>query len=171
VRHPNGRGQSLVEFALVFPVLVLAIGGVIQAGTYFWAQSTLEQVAHDLGRWAVTQRAQPCSSIPDMAAKADGFANSTNLIGHASGEYTTATYRAYADGTPLPATAAFPRGVEAAWTISPVPSPPVPCPAPNNAATWFVTIRLTHTIPVFFPLLPIPSAISVTTTTQMEPTT
>jgi Flp pilus assembly protein TadG len=168
VRHRNGRGQSLVEFALVFPVFILVLGGIVQAGTYFWAQSTLEQVAHDLGRWAVTQAASPCSSIADMAAKADGFANSTNLIGHASGEYTTATYRVYPDNSPLPSTAPFARGVEAVWSN---PSPSVPCPAPNNAATWFVTIRMTHTVPVFFPLLPIPSAISVTTTTQMEPTT
>jgi hypothetical protein len=171
VRHPNGRGQSLVEFALVFPVLVLAIGGVIQAGTYFWAQSTLEQVAHDLGRWAVTQRAQPVQLDPGHGREGRRFRQQHQP--HRARE------RRVHDGDiprlcrrhAAPGHGRLPPWRRGGVDDQPRPVTPVPCPAPNNAATWFVTIRLTHTVPVFFPLLPIPSAISVTTTTQMEPTT
>ena len=49
------RGQSLVEFAIVFPVFIALVGGVIQFGMVFWAQNTLTQVVRDTGRWAATQ--------------------------------------------------------------------------------------------------------------------
>jgi Flp pilus assembly protein TadG len=41
----RSRGQSLAEFALVFPILMLIIGGIIQFGVIFWGQNTLTQVA------------------------------------------------------------------------------------------------------------------------------
>ncbi|HEY8773487.1 MAG TPA: TadE family protein, partial [Gaiellaceae bacterium] len=49
------RGQSLVEFAIVLPVLMLIIGAIIQFGIIFWGQNTLTQIARDTGRWASTQ--------------------------------------------------------------------------------------------------------------------
>jgi len=38
-RRPRPRGQSLVEFALVFPVLMIIVGGIIQFGLIFWART------------------------------------------------------------------------------------------------------------------------------------
>ena len=55
-RSPNrrrSRGQSLAEFALVFPILMIILGGIIQFGIIFWAQNTLTQVARDTGRWEI----------------------------------------------------------------------------------------------------------------------
>ena len=46
----HGRGQSLVEFALVFPILMILVGGIIQFEIIFWAQNRLTQVARDTGR-------------------------------------------------------------------------------------------------------------------------
>jgi hypothetical protein len=57
-RSPNNRrsrGQSLVEFALVFPIFILLLGGMIQFGMIFWGQNTLNQVVRDTGRYAATR--------------------------------------------------------------------------------------------------------------------
>jgi Flp pilus assembly protein TadG len=57
-RPPNrrrSRGQSLVEFALVFPIFFLLLGGMIQFGMIFWGQNTLNQVVRDTGRYAATR--------------------------------------------------------------------------------------------------------------------
>ena len=51
----GARGQALVEFAIILPVFVLFLAGVIQFGILFWAQNTLTQIARDTGRWASTQ--------------------------------------------------------------------------------------------------------------------
>lgn len=50
----RSRGQSLVEFALVFPVFMLLLAGMIQFGVILWGQNTLNQVARDTGRYAAT---------------------------------------------------------------------------------------------------------------------
>ena|SRR5436190_7760428 len=56
-RLPNrrhSRGQSLVEFALVFPIFILLLAGMIQFGMIFWGQNTLNQLTRDTGRYAAT---------------------------------------------------------------------------------------------------------------------
>ena len=35
---PRSRGQSLVEFALIFPVLMILIGAIVQFGVIFWGK-------------------------------------------------------------------------------------------------------------------------------------
>ena len=57
------RGQSLVEFALVFPVFVLLLGGVIQFGIIFWGQNTLNQIVRDAGRYGATVAACTSASL------------------------------------------------------------------------------------------------------------
>src|ERR1044072_6391792 len=48
-RHRE-RGQSLLEFALVFPIFVLFLGGIVQFGIILWGQKTLNQVVRDTAR-------------------------------------------------------------------------------------------------------------------------
>ncbi len=45
----------MVEFALVFPIFVLLLGGMIQFGMIFWGQNTLNQLVRDTGRFAATR--------------------------------------------------------------------------------------------------------------------
>ncbi|HEX5147885.1 MAG TPA: TadE family protein, partial [Candidatus Limnocylindrales bacterium] len=59
-KRSRQHGQSLAEFAIVFPVLFLIVAAIIQFGLIFWSQNTLTQVARDTGRWAATQQA--CST-------------------------------------------------------------------------------------------------------------
>jgi Flp pilus assembly protein TadG len=48
------RGQSLVEFAIVVPVFMILLGGMIQFGFILWGQNSVNQVVRDAGRYAAT---------------------------------------------------------------------------------------------------------------------
>jgi hypothetical protein len=176
-------GQSLAEFALVVPILLAIVGGIIQFGVLFWAQNTLTQITRDTGRWASTQLASPCNTGGSaLALRADSIARSASLIGYppTSGGWSTATV--YSTWPPVPDNRPA-EGVEVAW---PIPAQPpnlvdADCPPSSNATAWFVTIRISHVIPVFFPGLQyLPGigtcdasgcnvSISATTTFRMEP--
>lgn len=47
-------GASAAEFALVLPLLLIAIFGTIDVGRYFWAINQLEKATQIGTRWAVT---------------------------------------------------------------------------------------------------------------------
>lgn len=150
-RHrQRSRGQSLAEFAIVFPVLMLVIGGIIQFGVIFAAQNALTQAVRDTGRWAATQQASPCSSTSSLASTANQIALRSTIIGYTAGQWTS-SYTVYADNTALPATPPNARGLEAVWS-TPDSSPT--CPPADNSETWFVTIRGSTVAPTFFPFFP-----------------
>ena len=78
---PLSRGQSLVEFAIVLPVLMLIIGAIIQFGIIFWGQNTLTQIARDTGRWASTQPGCD-TTLVDVLGTANATALNSSLIGY-----------------------------------------------------------------------------------------
>lgn len=139
----RSRGQGLVEFALVFPIFMLILGGVIQFGIIFWGQNTLNQVARDTGRWAASQ--QSCTDAAGVRATADQIARASSLIGYAPGTWTSS-------GT---------GDVTVAWSCT--------TPPKRNTETAWITVSLHHQVPVFFPWLPGNGAISTTTEFRMEP--
>src|SRR5712671_6032001 len=99
-RSGRPRGQSLAEFALVFPVLMLILGGIIQFGILFWGQNTLTQVARDTGRWAASQIACPTNGT--VTPIANSIAQSSSLIGYrTSADLTVAVSMS---GDPCPVT-------------------------------------------------------------------
>jgi hypothetical protein len=128
LRHTR-RGQTLVEFAIVLPILLLVIGGLVQLGILFWAQNTITQVARDTGRWAATQQARPCESgVSAVEAKANEIAAVSSLIG-----YDAASFN-----------------VTAAWT-GPSGELAADCPPPDNTHVWWVDITVESVVPVVFP--------------------
>jgi hypothetical protein len=172
----SSLGQALVETALVLPILLAIIGGIIQFGVAFWAQNTLTQVARDTGRWAATQQITPCNSAPSLAAvagQADTVAQSSSLIGYEDGEWNSAT--GFLATRPT-------EGVEVEW-LNPDPTTltDLDCPPSDNQTAWFVKIRVSHVIPTFLPGLQyLPAlgtcdatgchlSITTTTTFRMEP--
>jgi hypothetical protein len=180
--RPHARGQSLVEFAIVVPIMLAIVGGIVQFGVIFWAQNTLTQVVRDTGRWEASQQTPQCDlSGGAVAERANTIARNASLIGYppTSGGWSTATV-----SPTWPPVPDRPReGVEVAW---PIPSLPPDlqdseCPPTSNATAWFVTIRLSHVVPVFFPgfqYLPgigtcdssgCGLSLSATTTFRMEP--
>jgi len=97
------RGQSLVEFAIVLPVLMLIIGAIIQFGIIFWGQNTLTQIARDTGRWASTQPGCD-TTLVDVLGTANATALNSSLIGYPpSGGWTSpAKPCCYLERNPLP---------------------------------------------------------------------
>lgn len=155
-RDRHQRGQSLAEFAIVFPVMFLILAAIIQFALVFWAQNALTQVVRDTGRWAATQQTRPCDSGGvALVSKADEIALTSSLFGYSAGTWTGIN-----GGTPyafnvVPA----PReGVEATWPLS-IDSPPpggyanTDCPPDTNEIAWFVNIRVHHEVPLFFPFI------------------
>jgi Flp pilus assembly protein TadG len=150
-RRPiDHQGQALTEFALVLPILVLVIGGIIQFGIILWGQNTLNQIARDTGRWEATQ--QSCANSGAVVTKANEIAVRSSLIGYAANAWTGSNVNVSwqaADGVTTPA--------------------PSPCPPTTNTDARWVTIAITHQVPVFFPFIPGNGNLSTTTQFRMEP--
>jgi Flp pilus assembly protein TadG len=142
-RRPRSRGQSLVEFALVFPVLMIIVGGIIQFGLIFWGQNTLNQVVRDTGRWAATQQAD-CLTGPGRTAEAVLVTATANSVASSSSLIRPLT------------------GVTVDWSGA-------PCPPNSNQQEAWVHITITSTVPIFFPLVPGNGNISSETRFRMEP--
>ena len=132
-RHPQdaSRGQALVEFAIVLPLLVLIVLGIMQFGLLFWGQITLTQVARDTGRWAATQPACDQGTGTDQAdviGEAREIAAGSNLYGYAG-------------------------GADPDLTVTPTWSLGTPCPPENNSTVEWVYIDMTYRVDVFLPLI------------------
>ena len=144
----RGRGQAIAEFALVVPVLMAVIGGIIQFGFIFWAQNTLTQVVRDTGRWEVTQQT-PGGHCPDGTAalgdEANKIAASSSLLG-----YSTAWSISNVGNDANVASYVTDESIAVAWTADSDPNNEG-CPPQDNQAVWHVTIRINHTVPTFFP--------------------
>lgn len=141
----GGAGQSLAEFALVFPIMFLVVAAIIQFGLIFWSQNTLTQVARDTGRWAATQRDCTVAAIPSVVTTANQLAATSSLFGY-SGGWTS------------------PTNVNVVWTTTSGVCPPV-----GNQQVSFVRITLAYQVPVFFPFLPVSNNLSTTAEFRMEP--
>jgi Flp pilus assembly protein TadG len=150
LRPVRSRGQSLAEFALVFPILFLVVAAIIQFGLIFWAQNTLTQVARDTGRWAATQQdCNPATATGSVIATANAIAGSSSLIGYTAGSW---------DST----------NVQVAWTTE-TTTPPSTCPPVGNQQVAYVTITLHQSVPMFFPFLPVSNALTTQAQFRMEP--
>jgi Flp pilus assembly protein TadG len=160
-RH-RSRGQSLAEFAIVFPIFMLVIGGIVQLGVLFWGQNSLNQVVRDAGRYAVTQPDCSSTSVNDpvtgINAKIAALASQMGV--------------AKVTGTPV---VTMPTNGELVGT-PPVPDPisatsvaGVNCPAKSNADHVWLRITVNAQVPIFFPVVPGGGAISSTALFRMEP--
>jgi hypothetical protein len=134
------RGQALAEFALVIPVFMLVLGGVIQFGIWFWDQNTLNQIARDAGRYAATVKCTG-SSQGDIVSKTQALEASTPFAG---------TFGAVIVVIPTP--------------DSTVGCPPGPT---TNADVVWVSVKVEATVPTFFPF--VNGNISSSAKYRMEP--
>jgi Flp pilus assembly protein TadG len=58
----SSRGQSLVEFALVFPLFILLVAGMIDFGMGLYSYMTINNAARDAARLGATMcTANPCA--------------------------------------------------------------------------------------------------------------
>lgn len=56
LRRPPGRGQALVEFALIFPILILVLFGLVDLGRGVYAFSTVSNAAREGARVAAVNQ-------------------------------------------------------------------------------------------------------------------
>jgi len=150
--HRSHRGQSLTELALLLPLLLLLVGGVIQYGVLISARHSLIQVGRDVGRWAATQGPDACDDAPTATppqplTEADAIAQATSLLGYSPGDWNTGNFMAYPNNTPLPASPPWTSGVEVVWSSD----GGAPCPPTDSTETAWVTVRLTYHAPVLLP--------------------
>lgn len=173
----SSGGQALVEFALVVGLFLFVVGGIIQFAVILWSQNTVNQIARDTARWAVTQSDSPCDSAAmraEVASTANQLASQWQLIG------------SHAWSTASTIDAVGPSGVGVEWYVDDDTLPPeidigevfpTDCPPSDNRLPWFVRIRVNQAVPIFLPGLQLISqtcasggfCISSTTELRMEP--
>lgn len=172
----HARGQTIVEFTLVAGLFLLVVGAVVQFGVILWSQNTVNQIARDTARWAVTQSDSPCDSAAMRTRVADTavqLAAKWQLIGPRSWSSASMTGAVGASGV----------GVD--WYVDEDTLPPeieigdvfpTDCPPSDNRLPWFVRIRINQAVPIFFPGLQMIAGdcapgfcVSSTTELRMEP--
>ncbi len=124
----------MVEFALVLPLLVLIMTGVMQFGLLFWTQITLTQIARDTGRWTSTQ-IWTCS--PVAATAGTQVATQANLVAQRSTLFGWSASNQVA--------------LSSGPTYTAVTG--IVCPPDDNQQIWNVSFKLSHTVPVFIPFV------------------
>jgi Flp pilus assembly protein TadG len=114
------RGAVLVEFAMVGPILIVMILGIVAYGGYFWMSHAVQQVANDAARAAVaglvaTERASLAQSalsssiggypfLVPSAAKATVSGDSTELKVAVAYDASGSPFWAFKGLIPLPST-------------------------------------------------------------------
>jgi Flp pilus assembly protein TadG len=134
-RRGRTTGQALVEFAIILPVLLLVLGGIVQFATMFWAQNTLTQVVRDTGRFAATQMS--CTNATPILNQGATNANLSSLLGNQQGTVYSGS--------------AWPH-FTVAWNEEPGNTVHT-CPPPDNQSTWWVSVSAQHRVPLFIPFI------------------
>ncbi len=67
--HRETRGVALVEFAIVMPVLLLVLIGILEFGRAYNAVATMQNASAEAARWAALH---PAASEDDIAAAIRG---------------------------------------------------------------------------------------------------
>ncbi len=57
-RRGRGRGQAMVEFALVFPIFALVVFGIIDVGRYVYVTNAFNQAAREAARYGSVEQWQ-----------------------------------------------------------------------------------------------------------------
>ncbi|GAA2019366.1 MULTISPECIES: TadE/TadG family type IV pilus assembly protein [Nocardioides] len=91
-RQRSERGATVVEFALLMPVLFLLLFGIIQYGLYFWAMQGGSDIARNAARMAAVGDPATCAAYRTAVA-----ADIQGLTGSGS---TATVRRSYATALP-----------------------------------------------------------------------
>lgn len=68
LRHRTGRGQSLVEFALILPIFLLLIMGIVDAGRLIFTYNTVANAARQGARIAIVNQSTTGTNTCDTAS-------------------------------------------------------------------------------------------------------
>jgi Flp pilus assembly protein TadG len=160
------QGQSLAEFAIVFPVFMLVVGGIVQFGIIFWGQNTLNQIVRDSGRYAVTEPNCSSTSQADVQTHINSVVSNGSFAGTVTSKTLVMPTNGELVGTPP---VADPVSDQMVGTVS-TPTPNY-CPPVSNGDHVWLRITITAQVPIFFPFVPGNGNISSTALFRMEPVT
>jgi Flp pilus assembly protein TadG len=81
-RRRRDHGQSLVEFSLVLPLLLLLIMGVVDVSRIYFAYLTLEEAVQEGATYATQVTTQPPAvRNPAIVARVQGSSNHAEVTG------------------------------------------------------------------------------------------
>ena len=83
-KQTTRRGQAVVELALILPILMLILMGIVEFGRIFMAHQTIANAAREGARTAVL----PTSTMSDVSATISAYMTAAGLTGSTN---TTAT--------------------------------------------------------------------------------
>ena len=130
-RRRSGRGQALVEFALVAPMFFLLLLGIIEAGRFIFYYEVLHNATREGARYAIVNGANSLNCPTGPPAPLSTPCDTT-------GDDVVDRVRASAFGmTP------------GAITVTPTWNP-------NNARGSIVNVTASYTYQTLVPLLPLP---------------
>jgi Flp pilus assembly protein TadG len=104
------RGQSMVEFAILAPVLVLLLVGVIQVGFWFWSDIDLTSATREAGRMLASSKGDP-NAVADVEARLVQNLDSDidpNKLKYSFSPAPAATTPLWASGTTVTLTVSYP---------------------------------------------------------------
>ena len=86
----NEEGQSMVEFALILPIFLLILCGIIDFGWMFYNQLALNNICREGARYAVVNTASD-HTTDEILRHIDNYIDSTYTLGELSVDvrYTT----------------------------------------------------------------------------------
>ncbi|MCW5744624.1 MAG: pilus assembly protein [Alphaproteobacteria bacterium] len=90
----NSDGTSLIEFAIVGPVVLMAIIGCVEFGRFFWIRNTLEHAVEEAGRYAIINKTATSAQIQTQVRnRVMGVDPSTIVVTVTSAAGTGVTYK------------------------------------------------------------------------------
>ena len=152
-RTPRERGASAVEFALVLPILLLVVFGIISYGIVFAAQISLNAAARDAARAGVVQ--PPSNSPKSCGTIAAQARNSSTTVG-----VTPTQVGVDVQGPTVSCSIA--RG---STTVAGSSTQP-PCAAGPSGSQLTVTLK--YLPPTLVPMVPVPGSLSAKGAFQCE---
>lgn len=141
MRTRDERGATVVEFVLVFPIVLFLVLGLIQYGYHYWALETTEASAREAARRLIVGT-EPACTVAAAASHAEApnvgsappsvtyeYGNATNTV--ARGVEVTVTVRIQSlDMGILPLPDAGVVEQSATSRVENVPVDPLPCATP-----------------------------------------
>jgi Flp pilus assembly protein TadG len=108
----NERGQTMTEFALILPILVVLLFGIIQFGIIFNNYVTVTDAARTASRKGAVSRSDP---NPTQACQNAGYAAGPNLKNPGTDFVVTCTFQ----GGDVTVTASYPYDINLlGWVVA-----------------------------------------------------
>ena len=150
------RGQSMVEFALVLPIFLLMLFGLVDMGRLVYANTTMSQAAREAARvasvqayWVGNTTDASCNQAGGPTCPADDAAMRTNVVTTANGMMTSVGTIA-SSNLHISCTLATSSAPSGNWT-----SPPNGCStaAVRQASGSRVSVRIAMSFQAITPLI------------------